>query len=204
MNWLSGWAYPPSALHELAARTAPFPFVGSWSLGSFQSLEMAAQDPTSVRALVLVSSTPRFCAAEDFPCGMPGANLRAMQRAFAREARPALESFHRLCAAPEDAEDGAIAARTDASLEMDPGTLADGLRDLREKDLRAKIGAVSCPVLLLHGEEDRVIPCDAARWMEAHLPRAKLVTLPGAGHDLPLRHADWCAGRIADFAGQLA
>jgi len=53
--------------------------------------------------------------------------------------------------------------------------------------------------LLLHGEEDRVIPAGASTWLAANMPRARLVTMPGAGHDLPLRNAEWCAGRIAEF-----
>jgi len=57
--------------------------------------------------------------------------------------------------------------------------------------------------LLLHGEEDRVIPAGASTWLAANMPRARLVTMPGAGHDLPLRNAEWCAGRIAEFLEQL-
>jgi pimeloyl-ACP methyl ester carboxylesterase len=127
-----------------------------------------------------------------------------MQRSLARDARGTLENFHRLCAAPAELSAAELSERVGQSLSIAIEQLAAGLCDLRDKDFRGRVGEVSCPVLLLHGEEDRVIPCDASRWLAANLPNAKLVTLAGAGHDLPLRHADWVASEIAVFAGEIA
>jgi pimeloyl-ACP methyl ester carboxylesterase len=44
------------------------------------------------------------------------------------------------------------------------------------------LGDVTAPVLLVHGEEDRVVPSGHARWMHAHLPVSELRLLPGQGH----------------------
>ncbi|GCE78147.1 alpha/beta fold hydrolase [Cellulomonas biazotea] len=44
------------------------------------------------------------------------------------------------------------------------------------------VADVRAPVLLLHGAEDRVVPPSHARWLAAHLPRARLRVVPGAGH----------------------
>jgi pimeloyl-ACP methyl ester carboxylesterase len=44
------------------------------------------------------------------------------------------------------------------------------------------LGDVAAPVLLVQGEEDRVVPSSHARWMHAHLPASKLQLLPGDGH----------------------
>lgn len=203
MKWISGWAFPDSALAALDEKTSQFPMVGSWSLGSFQSLEMVMKNPRDIRAMVLVSSTARFCAAGDYAFGLAEGNLRAMQRGLTRDACGTMNSFHRLCAAPEVLDDAEIAARMAASLALGLETLAEGLRDLREKDFRKRVGEITSPVLLLHGEEDRVISCDASRWLAAHLPNAKLVTLPGAGHDLPIRNSDWVAERIAEFGKEI-
>jgi pimeloyl-ACP methyl ester carboxylesterase len=41
---------------------------------------------------------------------------------------------------------------------------------------------VAVPVLLVQGEEDRVVPPGHARWMHAHLPVSELRLLPGDGH----------------------
>lgn len=212
MKWFSGWAFPDSSLDPLRSacdavlndRTRNFPSIGSWSLGSFQSLEMAMGDPQSVAALVLIASTPKFCATEDFPFGQAEGNLRAMQRSFIRDPRMTLGGFHKLCAEPVTLPASEIAGRIEQSLTLGIDKLAAGLRDLREKDIRAGVTKVTCPVLLLHGEADRVIPCDASRWMKERLPNARLVTLPDGGHDVPLRNADWVAEQVRAFLEAVA
>ena len=41
------------------------------------------------------------------------------------------------------------------------------------------------PILLIHGEADRVVPCDMARALqEACASRVELLTVPGAGHGI--------------------
>lgn len=41
---------------------------------------------------------------------------------------------------------------------------------------------VKCPVLLLHGADDRVVPVAHSRWLAAHLPDAELQVVERAGH----------------------
>ncbi|MCI0544946.1 MAG: alpha/beta hydrolase, partial [Actinobacteria bacterium] len=43
---------------------------------------------------------------------------------------------------------------------------------------------VSCPVLLIHGVDDRIVPIDYAEEL-ARLTRGRLLTIEGAGH-IPL------------------
>ena len=58
---------------------------------------------------------------------------------------------------------------------------------------------VTAPVLLLHGERDRVVPASHGRWLAAHLPSADLWLSPDDGHISVLRSAgpalDWLAER---------
>jgi proline iminopeptidase len=48
-------------------------------------------------------------------------------------------------------------------------------------DWRDALRALSAPSLVLHGDRD-VLPADQARRTAAHLPHARLVVLPDAGH----------------------
>ncbi|MDP9145351.1 MAG: alpha/beta hydrolase, partial [Actinomycetota bacterium] len=41
---------------------------------------------------------------------------------------------------------------------------------------------IRTPVLLVHGDADRVVPITHARWLSAHVPNAHLVERPGDGH----------------------
>jgi radical SAM protein with 4Fe4S-binding SPASM domain len=41
------------------------------------------------------------------------------------------------------------------------------------------------PVLILHGEEDQLVLCDQAQaWIDGPFPSARVVTIPGVGHDI--------------------
>ena len=51
-------------------------------------------------------------------------------------------------------------------------------------DNRAKLGRVSAPVLILHGAADQLIPVAQARLLQAVNPLARLVVVPGFGHEL--------------------
>lgn len=48
----------------------------------------------------------------------------------------------------------------------------------------AKIGRVALPVLVVHGAADELIPLDHARQLAAANPVARLVVLPGLGHNM--------------------
>ncbi len=72
-------------------------------------------------------------------------------------------------------------------------------------------GRPSIPVLLLHGEEDTVVPVDDSREIAAQLPRATLRTFPGDLHDILNEHdreavhdvvAEFVLEQVADAAGR--
>jgi len=49
----------------------------------------------------------------------------------------------------------------------------------------ALLKTVRVPTLVLHGEDDPLVPVEGGRDTARHIPGAKLVTIPGWGHDLP-------------------
>jgi pimeloyl-ACP methyl ester carboxylesterase len=65
---------------------------------------------------------------------------------------------------------------------------ADGLDGLIDDDLAYvspwgfDVRQVACPVLLLHGGEDRIIPFSHAEWLARHLPDATLRSSSSDGH----------------------
>ncbi|MEP3420340.1 MAG: alpha/beta hydrolase [Erythrobacter sp.] len=65
----------------------------------------------------------------------------------------------------------------------------------------AEIVALDMPTLILWGEEDRLIPVSAARWLDQTLPNSDLVVYPAIGH-LPQEEAP--EATIADVQGWLA
>ena len=67
-------------------------------------------------------------------------------------------------------------------------------------DRSAMLRDISVPTLVLHGEDDPLVPCEGGRATAECIPGAKLKTIPGWGHDLPLELVDDLARDIADHA----
>lgn len=49
---------------------------------------------------------------------------------------------------------------------------------------------ITAPVLLLHGDRDRIIPSSHGRWLAAHCPTAELRSLPADSHFTIFDHAE--------------
>ena len=71
---------------------------------------------------------------------------------------------------------------------------------IADGDRRAMLKDIAVPTLVLHGEDDPLVPCEAGRDTAACIPGAKIRTIPGWGHDLPLELAGDLADSIAAHA----
>lgn len=67
-------------------------------------------------------------------------------------------------------------------------------------DRSAMLRKITVPTLVLHGEDDPLVPCEGGRDTAACIPGAKLKTIPGWGHDLPLELVEILSGEIASHA----
>jgi pimeloyl-ACP methyl ester carboxylesterase len=64
---------------------------------------------------------------------------------------------------------------------------------------RQAIRSVTCPVLLLHGERDRLVPVTAAHAAGRAHPSWSVVVLPGVGHVPQLEAPQECASAITEW-----
>ena len=55
---------------------------------------------------------------------------------------------------------------------------------------------------MLHGSADPEVPEDEVRELLSELPDAELVTLPGAGHVLPLTHGPEVAEQVTRWTAR--
>jgi pimeloyl-ACP methyl ester carboxylesterase len=69
-----------------------------------------------------------------------------------------------------------------ASTPRSPDRLTKILLELMETDQRALLSRITCPTLVICGENDRIVPGTVHREMAARLPRGKLVVCPDFGH----------------------
>jgi pimeloyl-ACP methyl ester carboxylesterase len=71
---------------------------------------------------------------------------------------------------------------------------------ISDGDRRPMIAKLKVPTLVLHGEDDPLLPVAHGRDAAATIPGAKIRTIPGWGHDLPLELVDELADEIARHA----
>lgn len=155
-----------------------------WSMGGQVALELAASFPSGrVERLLLVAVTPRFCAADDWPHGLPEGQVRALERQLRRDYPAALSDFRERMWAGEELPP----ARRErvAALVPSPPAPAEALAALaalRREDQRGSLALLDCPTLVQHGELDTITLPGAARILAETIPGARLEFLPGIAH----------------------
>jgi pimeloyl-ACP methyl ester carboxylesterase len=69
----------------------------------------------------------------------------------------------------------------------------------RRRQYLATMRAISSPVLMLHGESDRLVSIKSARAVAARLPHWEFAAFPRVGHVPQLEAPDRTAARILDW-----
>jgi pimeloyl-ACP methyl ester carboxylesterase len=154
------------------------------SLGGAIALAVACARPEAVEAVVAIASLGARMA---LPAGLDALWASTPGRA---QARALLELLHHRGA--EITED-AVDARLEAMLEPGPREVYPALfpppRDRRLDDVTlapSELAAVAAPVLLVHGDDDRVVPLrEGALALLAALPGARLHVFGRCGHAVP-------------------
>lgn len=161
------------------------PLLVGWSLGALAVLAALPALGRRVAGAALVAGTPRFCAAPDWPHGLPGSTVAALAAKLERRQVQTLRRFFGGMFAAGEIEDAPLvmlATHLVDGLPPDPVGVRASLDGLARADLRGLCPAVRVPTLLLHGDRDPVCLPGASAWMAGHIPGARLQPLPGAGH----------------------
>lgn len=201
----------PATLKELAALVvgaAPENAVWlGWSLGGMLALRAALDFPERVCALVLVSTTPRFVAAKDWPCAMAPDLLEEFSIELAKDYRGTVQRFLALQArGGECARDmlRQLRATLYARGQPDTGGLAAGLEILRNSDLRHEVEQLTVPTLVMAGGHDCLTPPQAGVWLATEIHGARVLCFPEAAHAPFLSHPQEFVGALRDFLDDLS
>ena len=173
------------AAQEILSCVPPEATWVGWSLGGLVALSAAREARGGVGRLVLVASTPRFVSGPDWPHGVPVATLESFAEDLGRDLEGTLARFIALqTRGSERATQVARALRQ--MLREGPAPSGAGLRRglhwLRESDLRDALRRVACPVHVLLGERDTLVPPECLGDILALRPDAEGTVLPGSGH----------------------
>jgi len=96
-----------------------------------------------------------------------------------------------------------VAAVQAATARVDPATFRERVRDVLTVDAREALAATTCPLLLLQGEHDRMVPARCIDELHRLRPDAERVVLPGPHLLLQARPIE-AATAIARFVAAVA
>lgn len=192
------------------------------SMGGMISLLEAGSAPLAVAGLVLVDpalpfvpARPGLAVSATFVlCATPALGSTLLGRVHHLSPEAAVAAVLSLCCVdvsrvPEDvlAQHVQVARRRaaftgtaqDMSAAMRSVIATAGLGSGRA--YRRAIRSVTCPVLLVHGEQDRLIPVTAAHAAARANPSWSVTVLPGVGHVPQLEAPHECAAAITEWLG---
>ena len=214
-NTLQSWA------DDLAQQLPDTATLLGWSLGGQVAMRAALDHPHKIARLVLLASTPKFVATEDWTRGMALADLEEFGTALKADPQATLLRFlslqtrgmagHTTPRGIEPVEGRSSLGGQKALLQQLRQTLlavpaarsealAGGLAMLRDIDLRAELPRLTQPTLVLHGALDTLTPLAAGEWLAETLPNAQYTALARAAHAPHLSHAEDVVAAIGRFA----
>jgi len=173
-----------------------------WSLGGLVAARAALTSPARIERLVLVAATPSFVSRPGWPAAMAPGLIETFTRDLQRDYLRTLQRFLALQVRGSDAAESVLRnlrARLLQYGQPAAEALMAGLDILRTTDLRERFAGIACPVLLLMGARDTLVPAAAAQPVADLLPDARVELIDGAGHAPFLSCPTVVAGIIGNF-----
>jgi pimeloyl-ACP methyl ester carboxylesterase len=200
--------------HVLAALALDRVVLIGHSLGGSVAMRVAAAAGEAVRGLVVVEAGPelkrrgvrRVIANEHDDTRTYGTQdeyVEALAAKYPFARRDQLVTFAR----HELVSDGdGFIRRCDPRFEdrTEPCADVDRTRVVTDATLWAGLARTSCPVLIIRGVMSSVLSADAVRRTIEALPDARAVTIPQAGHAVPLENPVALGAAIGEFIATLA
>jgi pimeloyl-ACP methyl ester carboxylesterase len=164
------------------------------SMGGYVAFSILRRHPERVRSLILVD-TKAEADSDDAKKGR-----EAAAEAIARDG---MEAFHdglgpKLLG---DSPPGEVVEQVRKMFANTPPEVAaaDSLAMRDRIDSTPDLASISVPVLWVHGEQDKIMPIDAARATAERIPGAQFVAIPGAGHIANMENPKAVNDAIAAF-----
>lgn len=155
------------------------------SLGGVIAQRVALDFPARVRSLVLVSTSSEvgqksIAAWQRLADRIERDGFDAQTADASRAFSPAFAKSH-----PEIVAD--LGARNAA---CDPKGYAAAARAVSDYNWTTELPRLTAPTLILQGLDDQLTPPGGSVKMSRGLPHARLLMIPGAGHNLPIERPD--------------
>jgi class 3 adenylate cyclase len=187
-------------LNEVGSKRAAI--MPSYDAGPMAML-FAATKPELTSALILVNTSARFIADDDYPIGVPLEAVQEMSRTMIE--RWGTEQ-HVALQVPSRANDARFRrwyAKKTRSI-AGPAAVEAFFRLGSSADARALLPAIHTPTLVLHRTDYHFVPITQGRWLAEHIEGARFVALPGSDGPLYWEHADLALDAVEEFLTGMA
>jgi class 3 adenylate cyclase len=164
----------------LDASSASQPAVVSIAEGCALAVLFAASHPDAVRALVLITPTPRVVRGPGYEWAQSVEERSAWVHAVVKHWGSSSPEQPWAAFAGEDEHRRVLLARH-RRLSMTPDGAAASLAMIGELDVRDTLSSVQCPTLVLHRANDKFIDQRHSRYAAAHIPGARYVEVAARG-----------------------
>ncbi|MGH8527981.1 MAG: alpha/beta fold hydrolase, partial [Gammaproteobacteria bacterium] len=161
-----------------------------WSLGGLVALEMARRAPERVAGVVLIAVNPCFVRRYDWVPAIEAGVFESFVQHIAAAPARALRRFAVL-----QASNGAHRAEVTRELQAaalwkvpESHVLLTTLTLLSKSDMRQVLMGLNCPVALVLGEQDALVPVAIRNELIAFAPRLCCYVVAGAAHAPFLSH----------------
>jgi len=164
-----------------------------WSLGGLLAMAMARWRPDWVRALVLISTSPRFVTDKNWPHAM---KLNVLQQFSQLLQTHPLATLQRFLALQVKGSETVLQQRRTLNALLNktalpqPEALQAGLTLLQNTDLRHELSHIRCPALLCLGKRDTIVPAGVGKDCQQYWPNLQPVYIERAAHVPFLSHPD--------------
>jgi 3-oxoadipate enol-lactonase len=173
------------------------PCIVGHSIGGMIVQQLLAGEPDAARAVVLAQTSPAFGRPDgDWQRNFIGARLGPLDRGetMASLADALVDEL-----TGDDPDPQGVALARQCMAAVPDATYRAMMRALIGFDLRAALGRIKIPTLVLSGSRDNNAPAPMMAKMAAHIPSASYVELEGAGHLANLENPGAFNSALANF-----
>ncbi|UVK79149.1 MAG: pimeloyl-acyl carrier protein methyl ester esterase [Sodalis sp. Ffu] len=196
----------PQMAEEVSLRAPNSALWLGWSLGGLIATQAALQQPDTMRGLITVASSPRFCAEGHWP----GIRLKLLDD-LAKQLNE--DFFSTVCRFFDVQTLGNEFARQDArwlksvvlGQPMPSKTvLASGWEMIQNSDLRPTLYKLNVPMLRLYGYLDALVPRKVIPHVDALCPTSRSIIFHAAAHAPFISHPDRFCQVLNEFSQYLS